>query len=517
MSDAGATYQYPFAHHPPLNMHEKSFQEALRDWLRSAPWFLVSMIIHLAAGLILANIDWRTFKEDDFKKIIAHYDPDEIRPLFDKPEKPKKKLIEEIDQVEDPPQPILADPVSPIVDDRDFDSSQPLADGTNIIGTGTGWVVGRPSGGSLQRRQAGSGGGPATQRAVGWALEWLSRHQDPEGFWDCDGFELSCSLNRCGGRGRALNDPGVTGLALLAFLGAGNTTHEGPHQKALRKGIRYLCDIQDPEDGCLTPKEGEHYMYNHAIACLALTEAYGLSRWPVLKKPAYRAIDYVRYTRNPGAAWRYNLGATDPLEQNDVSVTGWMIMCLTSAHHFGYPVDRKDVEEALAYIDAMTDSATGRTGYRGRGSFSSRETGDEALWPNENIEAMTAVGMLSRIFCSSILDNAGSQDRILEKGAALLGAKTPRWDEEKGTIDYYYWYYGSYVMFQMDNPHWKAWKKPMVEAIIEHQHTAGCERGSWDPRVDPWGDHGGRVYSTALCALCLEVFYRYDRILGARF
>jgi hypothetical protein len=32
--------------------------------------------------------------------------------------------------------------------------------------------------------------------------------------------------------------------------------------------------------------------------------------------------------------------------------------------------------------------------------------------------------------------------------------------------------------------------------------------GSWDP--DPlWGGYGGRVYSTAVGALCLEVYYRY--------
>ena len=35
-------------------------------------------------------------------------------------------------------------------------------------------------------------------------------------------------------------------------------------------------------------------------------------------------------TKNPGKAWRYNDGAIDPIEQNDVSVTGWMVMCLAS-------------------------------------------------------------------------------------------------------------------------------------------------------------------------------------------
>jgi hypothetical protein len=39
--------------------------------------------------------------------------------------------------------------------------------------------------------------------------------------------------------------------------------------------------------------------------------------------------------------------------------------------------------------------------------------------------------------------------------------------------------------------------------------------GSWDP-VGAWGRDGGRVYSTALCALILEVYYRYNNVPGAR-
>ena len=39
------------------------------------------------------------------------------------------------------------------------------------------------------------------------------------------------------------------------------------------------------------------------------------------------------------------------------------------------------------------------------------------------------------------------------------------------------------------------------------------ERGSWDP-VGPWGVDGGRVYSTAILAMCLEVYYRYDKVFG---
>jgi hypothetical protein len=300
-------------------------------------------------------------------------------------------------------------------------------------------------------------------------------------------------------------------------LGTGNTPVSGNYKKVVRRGARYLCDMQNPEDGCLAIKEHEHYMYNHAIGCLALTEAYGLSQWPPLKRYAKRALEFIHDTKNPGKAWRYNMGEMNPFEQNDVSVTGWMVMCLASANDFGLPFHEADIADALLYIDEMTDSATGRTGYMRRGEYGSRERGDEIIWPPEKVEPMTAVGMLCRVFCANILGDFESQEDMLQKGAALLRNKPPSWNPEEGTIDFYYWYYGSYAMFQIGGRDWKAWKNQMVDALVENQRTEGCERGSWDPQVGPWGDSGGRVYSTALCTLCLEVFYRYDDILGARF
>ena len=177
----------------------------------------------------------------------------------------------------------------------------------------------------------------ATQKSVEWALRWLARHQDPEGYWDCDGYSAQCEKGKspCPGKGQALNDVGVTGLAILAFLGSGNTPLVGPYKKNVRDGVKYLCDVQNSDDGCLTDKWGERYMYNHGIATLALTETYGLTNWAPIKKFAKRALEFIRTSKNPGKAWRYNLGEIDPIDQNDISVTGWMIMCLVSGQSFG--------------------------------------------------------------------------------------------------------------------------------------------------------------------------------------
>jgi hypothetical protein len=300
-------------------------------------------------------------------------------------------------------------------------------------------------------------------------LDWLVRHQDPEGFWDCDAYTHRCVTAKCEGGGMPLNDVGVTGLALLAFMGNGSTAMSGPHKEQVRKGLEFLVHVQEPADGCLTPKSSTYYMYNHGIASLALIEGYGLSQWDFLKEPARKAIAFIHESKNPGKAWRYNLGnEVDPLMMNDVSVTGWMIMSLVSARDFGFTVEEQALRDALTYIDEMTDMETGRTGYRMRGSYSSRESGDEVIWPFEVVEAMTAVAMVCRIFNRDLVAKPDALDGILTKGAGLLMNNLPLWDDQQGTIDFYYWYYGSLAMFQMGGDYWQAWHEKLVPALLDH-------------------------------------------------
>jgi hypothetical protein len=500
----------------------ESFAEELREWIRTAPWFLVSVVIHAMIAFVLANLDWQTYETSEAMVLEASYEHNEIEPL------PEEELEDEMDQEFEEVEEMLDDPVVTedaveVVNEEFIEEEVAPIDApfegrsvNDVIGIGGGGSGGAKFGGKYHRRASKKGGGRATEKAVEWGLDWLKRHQEPDGFWDCDGFQVHCTNSPCTGRGQALNNVGVTGLTLLAFLGAGNTVSTGPYKDVVKKGVHYLCQVQDPEDGCLVAKEGTHWMYNHGIAALALTEAYGLSKWPILKKHAQWALDFIHESKNPGRAWRYNNGEIDPVEQNDVSVTGWMVMCLASAKDFGLRYEQEDVADALRYIDAMTDSTTGRTGYKERGSFSSREDGDDDIWPFDQTEAMTAVAMLCQVFAGNMLGDMKSRIPALEAGAALLRKKLPEWSEEKGTIDFYYWYYGSFAMYQMAGRDWQVWKTAMEKALVESQRQEGCARGSWDPQKDPWGDNGGRVYATALNTLCLEVFYRYDHVLGAR-
>jgi len=83
----------------------------------------------------------------------------------------------------------------------------------------------------------------------------------------------------------------------------------------------------------------------------------------------------------------------------------------------------------------------------------------------------------------------------------------PQWHRE----NLYYWYYGTVACFQMGGDYWQRWNSSLRDMLIEHQAREGHEAGSWDPNptLDTWGKEGGRVYSTALATLCLEVYYRF--------
>ncbi|MFT7543105.1 MAG: hypothetical protein ACI9K5_004088, partial [Gammaproteobacteria bacterium] len=176
----------------------------------------------------------------------------------------------------------------------------------------------------------------------------------------------------------------------------------------------------------------------------------------------------------------------------------------------GLTVDPTALEGALAFLDEMTDPVTGRVGYNSVGSLSSRTNTNEH-YPADKGEGMTAVALLCRFF----LDQDPNDHPIMKKHAALLTAKLPEWDADNFGCDMYYWYYGSYALFQMGGDAWKKWNKAMKTAVVDSQRRDAHNRGSWDP-VGPWGHSGGRVYSTATMVLCLEVYFRYGRVLGAR-
>lgn len=497
---------------------EESFSDSIYEWTNRMPWMAISVAAHLILFLIIQAVPWNLFTQQPEKKIVCSL-PIPTAPELEDP--PPEELIEDVKIPDAPEEPVLVestelesetDTDQPFEEDAGdleghFDSPFESASFNNVLG------LGGPAGGLRSGRRGGDKnrikGGRGTHESLSRALRWLADHQDADGKWDADGFaKHDPPGDECTGNGNPLHDVGLTGLALLAFLGDGHTLiHEGPYRDNVLRAVRWLRDQQDYETGLLGQEIGHSFLYDHAIATLALCEAYYFGHSPALRRNCQSAINLITRARNPYGAWRYDL---PPTGDQDSSVTGWMVFALKSAKDCGLVIDEEAFVGARNLFVELTDPASGRVGYDSAGSSSSRITGINDHFPADRGEAMTATAMLSRIFMGD-----DPQEPMLQKQADLLLRSLPEWDPEAGRCDMYYWYYGTYAMFQVGGRHWKAWNSAMKSAVLDSQRRDGSAAGSWDP-AGPWGMTGGRVYSTATMALSLEVYFRYARVAGAR-
>lgn len=351
------------------------------------------------------------------------------------------------------------------------------------------------------------GGTEESERSVEASLQWLALHQNPEGFWDANGFSSMCpDGDRCMGRSgqvgidedgvdrkfAGLNaDPGVTGLAILAFLGAGYTHEEGQYADQVDRALSWLIRQQD-DNGFLGGNATRYArMYCHAIATYAMAEALGMQTDRAtlnrLRGPVERAVGYIVSTQNPAdGGWRYLPG-----QKSDMSMFGWQLMALKSAEIAGIPIPQRT---KLLMIQFLKDRSLGTR----KGLAAYRILGPEYP-PLPPSPSMTA----EALFCKQMLGLRRENPQSLE-AVEYLQVRTPSRREE----DLYYWYYGTLAMYQYGGQPWREWNAALRDTLVADQRTTGHAAGSWDPHA-PWGAYGGRVFSTALSTLCLEVYYRF--------
>ena len=345
--------------------------------------------------------------------------------------------------------------------------------------------------------RAGGGSGPTrdTDRAVLGGLVWLAKHQGPNGAWSLQHSRFCPTRQSCGGQGTYMqSDAAATALALLPFLGAGQTHQtNGPFKKEITKGLNWLIKQQAP-DGNLAHRGGRSAddverkpMYTHALGTLVLCEAYGMTRDPKVGGPASRAVRFIELAQNQSTgAWRYH--AQDP--DGDTSVVGWQVMALKSAQMAGLGVNSVTLESPRKWLRSV---AVGRN----QGLFCYRPYERES-------PSMTAVGQLCLQYMGSAPDDAA-----LLEGKQYLMANLPDGNLQR---DIYYWYYATLVLHNYLDQDWDKWNRVMRRTLVNTQVREGCGTGSWDPdhpTLDRWGSAGGRLYMTSLSVLTLEVYYRY--------
>ncbi len=324
-----------------------------------------------------------------------------------------------------------------------------------------------------------------TEAAVRASLRWLAANQDSNGRWDPRRLEAGTGRAADGEERQSAGahaDTGLTGLALLTFLASGHTHLQGAYRDNVRRGLEFLLASQDATGNLGATDNLYERMYCHAMACCALSEAYAMTRDQRILPALRSAIQYtIRMQDRASGSWRYQIG-----QPGDTSQLGWQVMALKSAELGGLAIPRETRSNMERFLRSV---ASGRSG------------GLACYQPTRPIatRSMTAEALACRQFL-------GVDDRPETVGEAceFLLRETPG----TGHSNHYYWYYATLALHQAGGEPWRRWNESLQNTLLASQRLDGSWAGSWDP--DPvWGRCGGRVYSTSLCTLCLEVYYRY--------
>ena len=352
------------------------------------------------------------------------------------------------------------------------------------------------------------GGNEESEKAVAAGLSWLERHQAEDGSWANrhlgPGSAAVCDQTApCQGPGQDF-PIAQTGLAVLAFQAGGHfhfNSVDEPYTDNVQKGLDYLVKQQRADGGIY--HESPTYMYEHGIATFALAEACAVARASNVepgrgyRDATIKAIRFIEDNQHQDGGWRYTRQLDAP---SDTSISGWQVLALKTAKEADLKIDAQCVSEVREFFRSC-ELENGRTAYQGQTLAT---------------EATTGVGMLVHQF---LLDQPDSA--LVRNARRFLAERAQNESAAKSETspDYYLWYNCTLAMFRARNiaepidpknpTKWTTWNAFVRESLIDLQEEQkGCQLGSWPPN-SRWADAGGRVYTTALATLTLEVYYRF--------
>ncbi|MBN9118401.1 MAG: hypothetical protein J0I06_04430 [Planctomycetes bacterium] len=324
-----------------------------------------------------------------------------------------------------------------------------------------------------------------SERAVALGLAWLARQQKQDGSWEFDAGDKD-------------DRAAATGLVLLPFLAVSQThkDEKAKYQQAVAAGLDFLkkrCPTTGAKAGQF---EGATTMTGQALAALALCEAYGMTRDAELKPVAQAGLNFIQKNQAKDGGW-----SDKPGGKSDLAVVGWQIQALSAGRLTNdLVVDNRIIKNAVKFLDGV--SAGSRKSMYG---------------PTDNADAKpgtlpTAIGL----WCRYHIDGWGPSHPGLIDGVAGL-AKSPPSETNRDPL---YLYYAAWVLLRYEGEDWKNWNEGPKAADGSRKggmrdllfgllvRKDGAMLGSWDANGDS-GRRFGRLGTTALNVLTLEVYYRY--------
>jgi len=476
-----------------------SFYLFFREILRGTPGWMVSAVVHAILIVILLMITIAPPADEVFQSITSFMDNDsekeeEITEINDELTVEDLQVSEVTEQVVE----TNAMEESPVVENFDELEAAPIAvelspvgldhapksDLMSAIGSvkGTDPLGGRGKAGRAVMVAQG-GGTESSELAVGMGLKWLAAHQNADGGWSFNHGLSPTHVGPVNNPGKVASLTGATAMALLPFLGAGQTHKDGEYKDVVYKGLAFMTRAMklDPNKGGNLMGEGGS-LYTHGLASIVMCEAYALTQDRSLMVPAQQSLNFIIYAQDKtGGGWRYSPG-----QPGDTSVVGWQLMALKSGHLAYLQVPPQTVAGAINFLNQVQADDGAFYGYTAPGKGS----------------ATTAVGLLSRMYLGWKKD-----EPALERGVEYMAKLGP----SKNNM--YFNYYATQVMHHYGGEVWTKWNNVMRDQLVNSQVKAGdfrADKGSWSPTAGGHaGDAGGRLYETSMSVMTLEVYYRY--------
>lgn len=322
-----------------------------------------------------------------------------------------------------------------------------------------------------------TGNSAASESAVLRALNWLKRHQDPDGSWrTADKTDATA----------------MAGLALLCFLAHNETPSSAEFGQTVENAMKYIVSKQD-KNGSFGRE------YTHGICTYALCEGFALTKIMALRDAADKGLDVIIKGQQPQGGYNYKY---EKGERWDLSVAGWQFQAMKAAKMAGLGTSQLDAAIKLG-SDFLRQQAfaPGRGGFGYSGTPGKQGTGATPSMTGAGVLCLQLLGF------PNVPEVRAGLEFLKDTPCAWTGGTTnaPKVDvvgkKDGGAKNpIYAWYYITQAKFQSGGKDWDRWNSLFSKEIVEGQE----KDGHWD-----FGDHGGPVYSTTLCCLMLEVYYRY--------
>lgn len=330
-----------------------------------------------------------------------------------------------------------------------------------------------------------AGGSVNSEQAVLQGLRWLKETQNADGSWT--------GSNQCA----------MTGFALLALLGHGESPGSAEFGETCLKGIQFLVNRAKAKDGVMDSSGDKlQFPYEHAIATQALAEALIFCEnesvaVPGLRDAVFKAGQFIISNQHESGGWDYGYSETGA-RGGDLSVTSWQIGALAACQKSGVPLRNLTLcmRRALDYVEAKQgeDGGFGYEGPRDRPA------------PN-GYQTLTGAG----VFCLQLWDKKTAQ--TAQRGLRYIDSKS-RFHFNGEDCDLYGLHYEALAMRQdggKEGRKWHLFQARVMPQLIENQNPDGSWKapgGGKKPNAVAAAFTSNVHYRNCLCLLILESYYR---------